>query len=178
MTRKQIRKLAYGGLLIAFVLVATMFLQIPNGLGGYINLGDGVIFASALLLGPFAGVIGATGAGLADFILGYGVYIPATIVIKGLMGLLAGLGLLWGRKNSYTYKAFLFLLCEIIMVAGYFAFESFFFGFGVSLPSLMPNVIQGIAGLAVGLALSPLMERIAKASGLGLKGQKTKRDKG
>ena len=86
MDRKKIRMIAYGGILTGLVLVATMFLQIPNGQGGYVNLGDGVIFASSLILGPFAGVVAALGSVMSDLFLGYAQYAPATLVIKGLMG--------------------------------------------------------------------------------------------
>ena len=163
MDKKKIRKIAYGGILTGLVLVATMFLQMPNGLGGYVNLGDGVIFASAILLGPFAGLVGALGAAMADFLLAYGVYIPATFTIKGVMGLTAGL-MLRGRKGeSYFYKALTFLICEVVMVGGYFGFETALFGLSVSVPSIMPNVIQGVAGIAVGLALTPIMHKVIES---------------
>ncbi len=160
MDRKRIRKIAYGGILTALVLVATMFLQIPNGQGGYVNLGDGVIFASALILGPFAGVVGALGSMLSDLLLGYAQYAPATLVIKGLMGLVAGFLLKYGQKNRYFYTAFIFLVCEGIMVGGYFSFESILFGVPYALPNILPNLIQAIAGIAVGLASMPVVNKI------------------
>ncbi len=160
MDKKKIRKIAYGGILTGLVLVATMFLQIPNGMKGYVNLGDGVIFAAAMILGPFAGVVGAIGSAMSDFFLGYGVYIPATFAIKGLMGLAAGILLKHGKENSYLYKALVFLACELIMIGGYFAFESVLFGTSVAIISVMPNIVQGAAGIAVGLAFVPIVAKI------------------
>lgn len=163
MDKRKIRKIAYGGILTGLVLVATMFLQMPNGLGGYINLGDGVIFASAILLGPFAGLVGALGAAMSDFLLAYGVYVPATFAIKGAMGLTAGIMLRSRKGDNYFFKALTFLICEVIMVGGYFAFETILFGLSVSIPSIMPNIVQGVAGIAVGLALTPIMHKVIES---------------
>lgn len=160
MDRKKIRMIAYGGILTGLVLVATMFLQIPNGQGGYVNLGDGVIFASALILGPFAGVVAALGSVLADLFLGYAQYAPATLIIKGVMGLVAGVLLKRGGKNRYFYTAFVFLVCELIMIGGYFSFESIFFTVPYALANILANLIQAIAGIAVGLASLPVVNKI------------------
>jgi uncharacterized membrane protein len=152
--------IAYGGILTGLVLVATMFLQIPNGQGGYVNLGDGVIFASSLILGPFAGVVAALGSVMSDLFLGYAQYAPATLVIKGLMGLVAGILLRRQTKNGYFLTAFVFLVCEIIMIGGYFSFESILFGVSYALVNIIPNLIQAVAGIAVGLASIPVVNKI------------------
>lgn len=160
MEKSKVRKITYGGILTGLVLVATMFLQIPNGMKGYVNLGDGVIFASAMILGPFAGIVGGIGSAMSDFFLGYGVYIPATLVIKGLIGLTAGLMLKRSKGRSYFYKALIFLICEGIMVGGYFVFEWVLFGFSVAIISVMPNIVQAVAGIAIGLAFVPIVSKI------------------
>ena len=160
MDKIKIRMIAYGGILTGLVLVSTMFLQIPNTQGGYVNLGDGVIFASAMILGPFAGVVGALGSVLADLFAGYPHYAPATFVIKGLMGLIAGLMLKSGKGGNYFFTAFTFFVCEVIMVSGYFLYETVLFGLQYSLPSILPNIIQAIAGIAVGLASIPIVKKI------------------
>lgn len=160
MDRKRIRMIAYGGILTGLVLVATMFLQIPNGQGGYVNLGDGVIFASAMIIGPFAGVVAALGSVFSDLFLGYAQYAPATLLIKGLMGLVAGFLLKYGQKHRYFYTAFVFVICEVIMIGGYFSFESILFGVPYALVNILPNVIQAVAGIAVGLASLPIVNKI------------------
>lgn len=154
--------IAYGGILTGLVLVATMFLQLPNGQGGYVNLGDGVIFASSLILGPFAGVVAGLGSVLSDLFLGYVQYAPATLVIKGVMGLVAGIMLRKEkeRESGYFFTAFVFLICECIMIGGYFSFESVLFGIPYALVNVIPNVIQGVAGVAVGLASIPIVNKI------------------
>jgi uncharacterized membrane protein len=46
--------------------------------------------AAASILGPFAAISAAIGSALADLIVGYSLYMPATFLIKGLMGLISG----------------------------------------------------------------------------------------
>lgn len=159
MDKRKIRMIAYGGILTGLVLVATM-IQIPNGFGGNVNLGDGIIFASALILGPFAGIVGSLGSSIADLISPFAIYAPATLVIKGLMGLVAGLLLKYGVKNRYFYTAFVFLICELIMIGGYFSYECILYSVPGAILNILPNVIQAIAGIAVGLALMPLVNKI------------------
>ncbi|MEN3036668.1 MAG: ECF transporter S component, partial [Candidatus Methanosuratincola petrocarbonis] len=58
---------------------------------GYFNVGESAVFLAALLggarIGAFAGGVGSM---FADLILGYYLFAPATLVIKGFEGLLLG----------------------------------------------------------------------------------------
>ena len=53
MNDKKIRKLVLAALLAALVCVATMVVQIPSPMQGYVNLGDCVVLLSGWLLGPW-----------------------------------------------------------------------------------------------------------------------------
>lgn len=58
---------------------------------GYFNLGETMVYFTALLLGPAVGAFaGGVGSALADVILGYTIYAPATLVIKAAEGAAAG----------------------------------------------------------------------------------------
>ena len=88
----QTRALVMTGLFAALGCVATLVLQIPSPTGGYLNLGDTVVILGAYLLGPALGATaGGVGPALADLLSGYTVYVPATLVIKAVMGLLAAM---------------------------------------------------------------------------------------
>ena len=59
--------------------------------GGYINVGDVIIFTSAILFGPMVGALaGGIGSAVADILFGYPAFAPYTFVIKGLEGFVAG----------------------------------------------------------------------------------------
>lgn len=156
----KIRMITYGGVLSAVIMLATLLsLPMPSGYG-YINFGDGAIYAAAAILGPFAAISAAIGSALADLIVGYSLYMPATFLIKGLMGLISGFGLHHGRRVPWPVMAVLFLVCEVIMVGGYFIFEWILYGIAAASGQLLFNGLQGIAGIATGLAIVPLARRI------------------
>ncbi len=77
---------------IVAVYVATIALQIYQpATGGYFNLGEAVIYIAAFLTSPLvAGLAGGIGASLADLSTGYGIFAPATLVIKFTEGYVAG----------------------------------------------------------------------------------------
>ena len=143
--------------LTASLILLTTLLYIPMGIG-YYHLGDGFIFAAAALLGPYAGLSAAVGSILADLLSGYLIYAPATAVIKGCMGFVSGLLL---RKNcKFITILLVLLLCEVMMVGGYFIYESFLYSIAGAVPSLIPNALQGLAGIILGAVMVPLTRKI------------------
>ncbi len=158
----SVRKITYGGVMAAFILLATrvITIPIPNNMG-YFNFGDGSIFAAAVVLGPFAAIPAGIGSALSDLLTPpYGIYAPATFIIKGLMGLLSGYVLMKRPKLPIPLQALLLITCELIMIFGYFAFEALMYGVPAAIPQLLTNGLQGVAGVILGLAMMPLARRI------------------
>ncbi len=160
MASKNVKKLVYHSALAAMIIVATAFLKITVPLyGGYIHMGDGFIFAAAYLLGPMAFIPAAIGSCIADFILGYALYAPATFVIKGLMGLFAGFALKGSKKLARNLVVY--ILAEIIMIAGYFFYELLIYdGITPALLGIAYNGIQGLCGVVMGMLFVPVAKRI------------------
>ncbi len=77
MDKNIAKRVALGAILSATVTLATM-LHVPlPGLRIYFNLGEGVIYTIAILLGArFGGACAGIGAGLADILLGYPLWAP------------------------------------------------------------------------------------------------------
>lgn len=154
MKDQHVRKLALGGVLSALVLLLTYLVKVPvPATGGYVHLGDGVIFLAAALLGPYAALIGGVGSALADLLGGYFIYIAPTFLIKAAMGGLAGVLV---RKKAPVRNALVFALAECIMVAGYFVFEGLLYGWPAAVAALGPNALQGLAGVILGSVLCAL----------------------
>jgi len=145
--KTDVRKLAITGLLAAIIFVATAFLKIPAG-PGYVHLGDAFIFLAAALLGPYGVISAMLGSGLADLLAGYFIYIPATVIIKGLMGLIAWMFL--RRAISLPKLVMCTIIAEVIMVAGYFVFEIPVYGFEVAVADILFNLIQAVGGVIIG----------------------------
>ncbi len=139
----------------ALVFSATL-ISFPSPFGfGYINLGDILVIISGIYLSPFFAFISAGfGSCLADFSLSYVTYIPATFIIKGIMSLIASLVFKsLSDKNSSMSKNLRFIIlsiiCEIIMVVGYYLFESLLYGFIGALSSVLSNLIQGLFAIII-----------------------------
>ena len=75
MSQRWVIRLAMTAVMTAFVTVATFLIQIPNPpTRGYINVGDAMIFTTALTFGSYiGGAAGGLGSALADLWAGYGI---------------------------------------------------------------------------------------------------------
>ena len=147
----QTRTIVLTALLAAMACVATMIIKIPSPTNGYMNLGDTVVLLAAYLLGPVYGaIVGGVGSALADFLSGYMVYVPATLIIKALMGVAAGVLYRRNRKAAVAWA----VLAEAIMVTGYWLFDGFLSGsLAASAAGLPSNLVQA----AFGIVLSTLL---------------------
>ena len=149
-------------MLAALTCIATMIIKIPSPLKGYLNLGDCVVLLSGWLLSPLYGFLAAgLGSGLADLISGYGVYVPATFIIKGVMAIAAyfGFRFLQNKVTNISARIVSGIVAELIMVFGYYVFEGFLYGFGASLVNIPANAVQGVAGLIIGTILIKIFEK-------------------
>jgi energy-coupling factor transport system substrate-specific component len=154
------RLVAITGVMIAVVFVMTYATKIPVGFGGYIHLGDTMVYAAAFLFGPLVGVIAAAfGTSLSDLAAGYGNYAPGTFVIHGLQGLVAGLIAWRGGLNRMIAAG---IAGGAIVVVGYFIYESAILqiGVGAAWTNAGLNVVQVASGAIIGI---PLVLAIRKA---------------
>lgn len=160
MSDKKIRKLVVSALMAALTYVATMVIQIPSPMNGYVNLGDCFVLLSGWLLGPWWGAAaGGIGSMLADLLLGYGHYAPGTLIIKGVMALAAALIFKAFRKNG-AGALVSGVVAEIIMVAGYFGYAGLLLGKGIGAAASIPgNLVQGAVGLVAGFLLLQVARR-------------------
>ncbi|MBQ8696896.1 MAG: ECF transporter S component [Clostridia bacterium] len=161
----KVRKLTFAALFAAVICLFTAVFVIPLPLG-YVNMGDVAVLAASALLGPLSGALSAgVGSALADLFMGFGVYAPATFVIKALMALsLYGAerllsALRWPRTLVNAVGA---VIAEGIMVLGYLAYESCLYGFAGAVGSVPWNCLQGAFGVVAYLVLSHFFGRRAK----------------
>lgn len=84
---KKSNLLSKVGLFAALITIVTVYiLHIPNGYGGYIHLGDVVIYICAIILPTkYAMLAAAIGGGFADLLSNAPMYIIPTILIKSLL---------------------------------------------------------------------------------------------
>jgi len=107
-------RLAATAIFTALVTVATMVfsISVPQT-RGFFNIGETMVYTSAFLFGPLVGSFsGGVGSALADILLNYPHYAPATLVIKACEG--GVVGVLTRRKIKFSskvqWKAFTFVV--------------------------------------------------------------------
>lgn len=153
-------KLVRAALMTAIVLALTLIvLPLPMS-QGYINLGDAGVYAAVAAVGGIWGVAAAAlGSALADVILAYTLYAPATLVIKGIAALFALLVL---RRLKGAWRLLGLLGCGVFIAGGYLVFEGLFVSgsFAAALVNLPFNLVQAAVGAALGYALISFMEKL------------------
>ena len=88
---KRTHRLVLASLFVALSFIFTYFVKIPFPTGGYFNVGDAFIMLAAIIIDPLTGIlVGALAGGLSDLFAGYVLFIPFTILAKGLEALMAG----------------------------------------------------------------------------------------
>lgn len=138
--------------------VSTLFITIPIPLAGYFNLGDVMIFISALTFGPIiGGFAGGLGSAIADMLV-WPVYAIPTLIIKGLEGLLAGL--LTNKRHIYR-DVLAVIIAGVEMVLGYFIVDWLILkiGWAPALGAIPFNVMQIILGGVIGIPIAYVLRR-------------------
>lgn len=178
---KNTKQLILAALMAAFTCIATMIIKIPTPTFGYIHLGDSLVLLCGIVFDPFMGGLAAgIGSMFSDIFSGYFSWAPATFMIKaftaGIMGFLF-------RRLKHKTSAHGNSICviigglagETIMVIGYFLYETALAAFAsggftkaalyagaVSSAAGIPfNMVQGVIGIAIALALLPVLLQIS-----------------
>jgi uncharacterized membrane protein len=148
----------------ALVCVATLLIQIPiPATKGFFNVGDALVMVAALTFGPIVGFFaGGIGSSIADFMGGWYVWIPFTLVIKGIEGFLTGAVTVLDEEQGRRKLVFAWLIGGLEMVAGYFIVQYYMYGLSAALVEAPFNIVQmAVAGI-VGIPLSAVLKQRIK----------------
>lgn len=157
-THEQLRQMVLAAVFAALSCVATMLIQIPSPMNGYVNMGDCFVLLGGLFLGPVWGAMaGGVGSMLADLFTGYAHYAPGTFLIKAAM-VLVFVGVYRSLTAGKLPKTVAHLVgatvAELVMVAGYFGYGCLLLGNGLAAVSGIPaNLVQGVFGVVVSAVL-------------------------
>ena len=155
--QKAVIQISLMAVMSALVTLGTVIFHIPNGMGGFFNVGDVMIFVAALTFGPLVGgVAGGLGSALADLLLGFPTFAIPTLVIKGLEGLLASL--ITNKKNVYR-DVLAVVVAGTEMVIGYFLVEIYLWGLGPALAEVPANIAQIAVGGIIGIPIALVLRR-------------------
>ena len=157
--KENLRPLMTASLFAAAVTVMTAYmLHIPLPTGGYIHLGDALIYLAACLLPvPYAAAAAAIGAGLAD-LLTAPMWVLPTLVIKAVLVLF------------FTSKSERILCprnCAAVVMAGLFSPAAYALAgcamagtMTAFLPQFLGTLVQGIGSGALFLVIAPALDGV------------------
>jgi uncharacterized membrane protein len=150
--------------LSALTFVIGFFVRVPlPATNGIFTLADVTIFCAAFALGPAsAGITGALGTALIDLIGGTAQYAPASFIVHGLEGLLAGL-IAWAASGR-VLTVILWILAGVtgvvVMTGGYLLAETLFYGgYATATTEIVFNVAQSGVGAVAGALLAIAVRR-------------------
>lgn len=165
-SKDKLLKICVTAMFAALICVATMLIQIPSPLNGYVNFGDCFILIAAWVLGPVYGfAAGGIGSALADLFTGYVHYVPGTFVIKGLIAVAAALICRAMLKKMPKISVLAYIVSalagEIIMVGGYYLYAALLLGksFAGAAASVPGNLVQGAFGLVCGVVIIKIIAK-------------------
>ena len=121
-----------------------------------------MIFLAVLMLGSKRGAIaGGIGAGLADFIGGYGVWVLPTMICKGLMGLVMGTLI---EKRAFGLKGrMLWILSAclggLIQGIGYVFAWALLFGKAAGIAAVPGLIFQAVSGIIIAFVASEAIQK-------------------
>ena len=157
-TQKETHRIVLVALGIALVAITTLLIRIPNGLQGYVNVGDAVIFIFAALVDPIDTLlIGGIGSAISDVAGGYAYYAIFTLIIKGIEGYVAS-----RLYKQWNKGWFAFIIAALCMIGGYIIADSIVNqSIWLGLASVAGNLVQGGASVIIAIALEPAIKRAA-----------------
>ena len=183
-TSFKTRRLVLSAMFAALCCVFTLAIRIPIPVtGGFIHPGDGFVILSGVVLGPVYGFLAAgIGSAMANVIGGHILWAPATLIIKGSIALLSGL-IYYRFGKTIKTKSLSVMgggVVDMVLVAGGYLLYEFgmvmngvlaeipeLTGLGaggifavLAITSIPFNLIQGLSGLIIAVALHPIFLKI------------------
>ncbi len=159
MKKNKIRLICATGVFTALVYVVTAYLfHIPMN-NGYIHVGDAFIYLAACMLpAPYAMLVGACGALLADVLTGAAVWAPGSALIKAFTVLLFSYK---GKRIIHPRNVLALLPAAAICTVGYYLYEALLYASFISpLAAIPSSLIQSAASAAVFVAAGLAIDKI------------------
>lgn len=156
---KSTKNLTTAGLFTALIVIATYFhTPMPNANGGFIHVGDAVIFLCASLLPLGYSICAASiGGALCDIISGYSIYALPTFIIKAL------LCITFTSKKSTLLSKRNYIASIIglpVTVIGYYIAESILYGsFVAPVASITGNVVQSVGSIVIYFVVASALDK-------------------
>ena len=160
MKNRKVLNLSLAAVFAALIFLATM-IHISIGInGGYIHVGDTLVYlCAAFLPTPYAVSAAAIGGALSDIASGAPLWVLPTVLIKALSALC-----FTAKKDTIlcTRNYVACVIGAILCCGGYYIAEAFIYkcGFIVPLASVPMNLIQTGASAVLFIAIGVIFDRM------------------
>ncbi|MCH5273299.1 MAG: TIGR04002 family protein [Lachnospiraceae bacterium] len=155
---EKIRYMCLTGVFTAVVFVFTAYLHIPSHTG-YTHVGDGFIYLAACMLPlPYAAVVGAVGALLADCLTGFAMWAPGSVVIKTVTVLFFTAK---GKKMVSGRNLLALIPAAAVCIGGYYLYEAVLTGnFAAPLAGIPGYVTQSLLSSILFVCLGTALDKL------------------
>ena len=170
MSNKKNNLIIFTALFIAIIAITTSIIKIPLPTGGYIHIGDSVIYLASIILPfPLGIVAGGFGGALADGMAGYYIYIIPTLIVKMINS--ACFYLIRSKSDKIiTAKSIIaLLLSSIVTILGYYIVSICLYGVDGSLATIPGNTIQAMGSAVIFVILGIAFDKFKLNKMLTLK---------
>ena len=157
--KDSIKKPVLAAVFCAMTLAVTL-LRIPlPASGGYIHIGDAVIYLCASFLPlPFAMASAALGGLLSDILAGAAIWVPATVLLKAAIPLFFTSR---EKKILCRQNVLALVFAGLVTVIGYYLAEVVLFGnWTVPLLSVPGNLAQAVCSALAFLGVGASLDRL------------------
>jgi len=164
-SKSAVKTVVINSMAVALVFIAAMFvhIRIPvAGAGGIILIGDLPLFVFAMLCGRKTGAIaGAFGLALFDFLSGWSLWAPFTLVIGGAMGYVVGLTAENNPEDKAVPYGISVMAACLFTIVGYYIAEGFLYGNWLTPAASVPvNFLQVTLPAVLALPVARRLKRI------------------
>jgi uncharacterized repeat protein (TIGR04002 family) len=151
----------------AIIAVTTAFIKIPTGInGGYVHVGDSMMYLADCLLGPYAAIAASIGGALADILAGAAIWAIPTAIIKPINSLPFIITTAYYVKKKGYHKIIhpstilMTVVSGLITIFGYYIAEGIMFSFDAALLTSALGLIQPIGSAVVFIIIGFALDKI------------------
>lgn len=166
-SRQNLRLSVISALFAALSAVFVYFFHIPNVIGGYIHIGDAIIYLCASVLPvSYAATAGAVGFAIADLLSGYPYYMLPSAIIRVIVVLL----FTSKREKIVCKRNIIALPFAVIITTGLYALTKYVLYYFIqnmpeiagvkALASIPGNIIQCTVSSVLYIAVSIAMDKL------------------
>ncbi|MDO5123845.1 MAG: TIGR04002 family protein [Eubacteriales bacterium] len=165
--KSNLKKITLTAVFAAIIAVMTAYIKIPTGInGGYVHVGDSMIYLAGCLLGPYAAIAASIGGALADILAGAPIWAIPTAIIKPLNSIPFIIATAYYVKHKDRHRIIhlstilMTIVSGLITIVGYYIADGIMFSFETALLISPLGIIQPVGSALVFIAVGFALDKV------------------